>query len=168
VLWVVSATAAGLAWFVTTSPGNRLGSPLLHLGLLVGCLGADDMFLLHESAVSRVGGEKFMLAAYVCLTAAFAWRHRAFLRRRARTVPLLVAMLFFGVSVTIDQVYDGHLYLVEDGAKLLGIATLTAVVLRLALDALTTSRAGQLGDRAVWSAPPADVAETEYRHEDAA
>lgn len=89
----------------------------------------DDLFLLHERLYPELLGlpEEAVLAGYaVC---ALAWLLR-YLRQilTSRFVLLLAAFGFFAVSVMVDLVMspspdDALPYLVEDGAKLLGIAS---------------------------------------------
>jgi hypothetical protein len=95
---------------------------------------ADDFFMIHEVAERRLRmPDKWIFLGYAALICASLWRFR-------RVVPatrygyLLVAIGFFALSVFFDAVLDGkedtvylrkqgEKYLLEDGFKLLGIAS---------------------------------------------
>lgn len=112
---------------------------LLVSGLVTLMLGVDDVFLLHESALPMAGiPEKVVLAFYVCLMTVYvAWFYRIILD--TTYVLLAIALACFGLSILIDLLNprSGYLeFLLEDGAKLVGIASWLAYYLHVAISAL--------------------------------
>jgi hypothetical protein len=137
ILWFVGATACGLAWFVAAR--GALGSPLLHLSLFLVIVGADDVFLLHEGLYSKAVEEELPFTIYAVALVAFAVLHRRFLADRGVLVLAPLALVFFAASAFMDRTYDEK-QTIEDGTKLLGIATLVVLALRLALESLAPAR----------------------------
>ena len=133
ILWFVGATACGLAWFVAAR--GALTSPLLHLSLFLAIVGADDVFLLHEGLYSKAVEEEIPFAVYAAAPVAFEIAHRRFLADRGVLVLAPLALVFLTASAVMDEWYDEK-QTIEDGTKLLGIATLVVLAFRLALVAL--------------------------------
>lgn len=96
---------------------------LYSAGLLSMLLGLDDAFLLHEQFFPFIGiPEKAVYAIYACLMLYFLYRFRE--RILETEYPLLAAaLLLFATSVLLDVIQpEGvDIFLIEDGAKLVGI-----------------------------------------------
>lgn len=128
--------AAAALW--PTGAGRGTGLFLLSAGALSAWLCLDDLFLLHEGVLPKLGVPQtaalgldgLLLAAYLV----------AF-RRRLLTgeAPLLgLALAFFALSAGLDVVlHSPSVVAVEDGAKLLGLACWAGFHWRAALDALS-------------------------------
>ena len=96
-------------------------------GLLTALLLADDLFLIHEAYIERVGLP--MIAApmiYAGLATAYFVGFRDFLRRHGIWF-LPMAGAFLAASAGVDAALeDDAPFVVEDGTKLLGIVTWTS------------------------------------------
>jgi hypothetical protein len=103
-------------------------SALLTLGLLF-----DDFFLFHDFLARRYLGlsEKFVYIFLVGVTAAYLLIFRRVILQSEYAV-LCLALVFFAISVAIDTIFERWLwwqrlgdwiYLVEDGAKFLGLTS---------------------------------------------
>ena len=98
-------------------------SALLTLGLLF-----DDFFLFHEVLAQRyLGlGEKVVYVFLGGVTAAYLLIFRRVILQSEYAV-LCLALVFFAISVAIDTLFPRWLgdwiFLVEDGAKFLGLAS---------------------------------------------
>lgn len=136
-LWCVGATAALVAWRAVA--WRDLRSPLLHTGVLLALIGADDFFLLHDFLYDKVVEEELLWGGYFLLIAAYGFVHRDALRRAGVLLLVPVTLACFTVSALIDQLeFDDQLF--EDGVKLLGIAAIALLAVRLALAALEAAR----------------------------
>ena len=144
ILWFVGATACGLAWFVAAR--GALMSPLLHLALFLAVVGADDVFLLHEGLYSKAVEEELPFALYAVALVAFAIVHRRYLARRGVLLLAPLALVFFTASAFMDRSYDEK-QTIEDGTKLLGIATIVVLALRLSLASLAPARLAETEER---------------------
>lgn len=118
---------------------------LLASGLITLTLALDDVFLLHESALPMAGfPEKIVLIFYAgLLTAYVAWFYRV-IKNTAYGL-LLIACLCFGLSLLIDLLTPNSTnmeFLLEDGAKLVGIVSWLAYYLCVATGALRQDRPG--------------------------
>lgn len=124
---------------------------LLSSGLLSTYLLFDDFFSFHEDLAARYLGleEEFVFAALGIAASAHLITFRRVILRTNFGL-LLLALVFLGTSVVIDAIFDpwvrrlGHWkYLLEDGAKWLGIASWCSYYVdtsgRLLLSALGTS-----------------------------
>jgi len=83
----------------------------------------DDAFLLHEAVLPTWGvPEKVVLLCYLGLVAFHLLKSFSTIRKTDYAL-LGVALVCFGISVAIDGAYRliGEQYLLEDGAKLVGI-----------------------------------------------
>lgn len=141
VAWVVGAAACLLAWLVERSLA-RPARPLLLAGLLLTAIGADDLFLLHEGLYRKVIGERWVFALYLVLFAAYAVTYRDFLRRYSGLAVLSLGIGFLIVSALFDEYTRGQ-FLLEDGAKLMGIGTIVSL---FAVIAFTRLRSIQVGE----------------------
>jgi hypothetical protein len=123
VVWAVGATACLLAVLLLE---GRTRSAFLWGGLLTAALLADDLFLLHETYYPQVGvPEKAVPLLYAVAIVAYAVVFRDFLRRHGLLL-IPAAAALFAVSGLLDFTLDEEApFLVEDGAKLLGIVTWT-------------------------------------------
>lgn len=136
VAWVAGATVCLFAWLVERSLG-RPARPLLLAGLLLTAIGADDLFLLHEGLYRKVIGERWVFASYLVLFAAYAISYRSFLRRYDGVAVLSLGIGFLIVSAVLDE-YTHNQYLLEDGAKLMGIGTIVSLFVAIAYTRLRT------------------------------
>ena len=121
---LVWAYAASVFFFTSAQPQARSFSVFLFCsGLLTVLLLLDDLFLLHESLLLLVFRipEKITYGVYGVLTFVYLTVFRGIILKNHLPV-LLSAFFFFAVSILLDSfVYDAPVML-EDGAKLLGIA----------------------------------------------
>ena len=148
---IVWAGAASICLFVFFSTSGtvlpkRMRSYLLFSGLLTSMLLLDDLFLLHEQFFPEYMGigKRIVIACYGALTIL----HFAVFRRIVQETEyliLVVAFAFFGLSLFVDLVPSDSLpffwrftnYVVEDGAKLLGITSWLVYFSRVSAAALT-------------------------------
>lgn len=114
-------------------------------GVVTFVLTFDDFFMLHERLLEgRVRyGELIVLALDLSIVLAWAARFRSILLRRMDAV-LAVATISFGVSLGVDLL-SGHvvwssMLLLEDGAKLLGVASWMFFFVLTARAAVTQGR----------------------------
>jgi hypothetical protein len=129
-VWCATAAVTLFAGAITSKLGEkRQASFLFCFGLLTLILLFDDLFMLHEELVPRYLGvpDALTYAALAGLTAASLIGFRDVIWR-SEYLPLGLALGFFSFSVAVD-VTDGlsvgsdWMYLVEDGAKFLGIVS---------------------------------------------
>lgn len=134
-LWWTSATV----WLFTAlvrrgRPGAAGTGFLVYSGLLSAYLGLDDLFQFHEFLAQEYLGvpERVVFGLLAMATATYVWRYRRLLVT-ADGAPLLLALGLLSFSVVADDVVavflsaiDDWQYLIEDGAKWLGIALWTA------------------------------------------
>jgi hypothetical protein len=125
--WAASVTLcffnASLLW--NQSHLHRLKRFFLNAGLLSLLLGLDDAFLLHEAVFPAWGiSEKVVLLCYGGLVVFYLFSSSSVIRQTDYSL-LGVALFCFGISVAIDGAYRlvGNQYLLEDGAKLIGIVS---------------------------------------------
>lgn len=131
-LWAATAAICGFtATLLYRCGGEREQiAYLLAIGMLTACLLIDDLFLLHEWFFPVVLGvqQPIVLAAYGVLFAALVLRFAVVILRYDPTL-LVLAAAFFSVSLATDLLPAGWfqtwnlLYLLEDGAKWLGIVS---------------------------------------------
>ena len=120
VLWIsAAATALTAALWVTPAARNFL----LATGVFTLLLGLDDLFMLHEDILPRLGvPQKATVLTYAVLATLYAlFHHREILRGPVMLFGL--AGFFLGMSVAIDSVFpfSSAEASVEDAAKLFGI-----------------------------------------------
>lgn len=126
--WAVSAALGLFGWMKLrglSAHGSR-AALLLGLALVALLLGIDDLAELHEEFFPKVLGlrERPVFLLYGLGTAALLWRHRILIQRELPW-PLGAACLGFAASIVFDQfpAFGGTFHhLLEDGAKVLGIA----------------------------------------------
>lgn len=141
VAWIAGAAVCLLAWLVERSLA-RPARPLLLAGLLLTVIGADDLFLLHEGLYRKVIGERWVFAFYLILFAAYAVTYRSFLRRYGGLAVLSLGIGFLIVSALLDE-YTRNRYLLEDGAKLMGIGTIVSLFVVIAYTRLRSIHVGE-------------------------
>jgi hypothetical protein len=110
-------------------------------------LALDDLFLIHELLILELGvPEAGIFAVYAAVCAACLWYCRSILAPR-RCLLLLIALIWFGLSVLIDVAIQtqGELEsFLEDAAKFCGIAAWSAFYLESAFDiTVTRQRRGE-------------------------
>lgn len=140
VLW---AAATGICLFAgglcrLSRPGTRWPAFLLAFGALTGFLLMDDLYMFHDEIFPDHLGisQGLMYGAYLGLIAFLFVYFRGVIARTPYL--LLLACAGFGVSVLADIASDsiGDFFLVEDGAKFVGIAYWLAYLTRCAAQAL--------------------------------
>src|SRR5918999_2789230 len=131
-LWAAAASIFFFSYHLHRTSGGdaEWGRFALCSGLLVGLLGLDDIFMLHEAVIPKYTpiSQTLFVAMYAGLAALYVVRFASLIAQTA--YPLLVgAVAMLAVSVGLDQMKDifsivvfGQGYL-EDAAKLLGIGT---------------------------------------------
>ena len=143
-LWCGTAAICLFSALLTLSQNGcwKGASPLIAAGLFTTWLMLDDMFLVHEKLLPELGvAEQVTYVFYACLAIMYfvaAWR--TIIKHRASL--LLISLFFLGTSVVIDSILhsesDLHV-LVEDGAKILGIAAWAAFHVDMAFGSLGPS-----------------------------
>lgn len=98
--------------------------PLLAAAGLMILMGADDFFLLHEGIYDKVVEDRWVFAVYLVLLVAYLVAFRGFLARYGAIPIFVLGIGLLVLSGVFDQFWWGY-HLVEDGAKLAGIATIT-------------------------------------------
>lgn len=98
-------------------------------GLLTFWLMLDDLFLFHEWLFPEVLGvrTRIVFAAYILLCGLFLVRFGRLILGRTNYPALALALILLAASVAVDILPErwfqwDSLFLIEDGAKLLGIA----------------------------------------------
>lgn len=154
----VQSNLGVLIWFATagicffTSAFRISGKGTRSFGFFFFCAGAissllafDDMFLLHEDLAHRYLrlSEKIVVLAYGVLVAWFLFRFRKNILATDYPI-LLLAFLFFGLSVLMDLFLDNWdsrwRIFIEDGFKLLGIVTWSAYFIRTCFQVLQSQQ----------------------------
>jgi hypothetical protein len=140
--WAVAASCCGLAGFaLQRRPEPRATTSLLiAAALFTALLCVDDLFMLHEEILPKLGvPQPLILIGYAVLGAAYVYRSLPEIRRHD---PLVFAMSigFLATSVGVD--FFNHsdvpfLLLAEDVTKLMGIAGWSTWHVRYAVLALT-------------------------------
>lgn len=143
-LWSTAASICVFAALATRRLGVTADSGfLLASGALTTVLLLDDLFMFHEQLAPDYLGitELVVVAVYIALTAVYGIYYRAII---LRTEFLLLgsALIFFTISVIADLLESrGWSYLIiEDGAKLLGIANWCCYYFRSSLQLLAPQR----------------------------
>ena len=160
---VLAAGGAAIGWLVlrdAPAPWPRL---LLWAGLLTLVLAVDDLIMLHEAAAFAPWSGVLIAAVYGLAVLRFVVRFRDEILRDLDPGLLLLAVGSLGVSLVTDLIDPTPAsLLVEDGAKLLGLVSWSAFVVRSILRAFASSRAGAVDD-AVASAPAQPARNTAHR-----
>ena len=103
-------------------------------GLLTLVLGLDDAFLLHEKFFPRIGvDETIVIVIYGGCVLFYLVRFYTTILK-TEYMFLGMALIFFGVSITLDFFHVPGLgsYIIEDGAKLVGIVSWLAYFILVA------------------------------------
>lgn len=118
------------------------GTFLLWAGTITLLLLFDDLFQFHERVFPSFGiSEELTVAMYGLLVSLFVWSFRRLILESGYVL-LLIAFLFFAMSVLVDLVPEGVIrghHLFEDGFKLLGIVGWFGYYSREAFQALHRS-----------------------------
>ncbi|EKV00421.1 hypothetical protein Lepto7375DRAFT_2535 [Leptolyngbya sp. PCC 7375] len=135
--WAASAMLCFFSANIIKTNGNhhKIGQFLLASTLLTLILGLDDAFLLHEKVLPKLGiPEGVTYASYGGLLLFYLFRFHKLILKTDYTL-IAISLAFFGLSYTLDFVLDivypaapiplltsGQIsYLLEDGAKFIGI-----------------------------------------------
>lgn len=149
-LWWSAATVSYVtAWIARASRAPGAGF-WLGMAVLSTVLSLDDLFLLHEYVFPTHFHvpERVTASTYALTVVVLAIVYRSYVR----TLPWqlgVTALAFFGVSLVIDDAYPGgerwqQILVLEEGAKLAGIAMWTLFVVWASLSVLLDStRRGQ-------------------------
>ena len=127
-MWTAAATLCLFLAACRSGVGQTPRAFWTYAGILTAALLADDLFLLHEVVFPYHLGvpEPLVYVAYGVLAVGFLVAFRRVILR-TEFVLLALALAWFAASLTVDR--WGHLwlprgfFLVEDGFKLLGIAS---------------------------------------------
>ena len=122
-VWWSAAVVACLSGLVLRRLDHPSAAPLLLLAALSAAAGADDLFLGHEELIPSLGvPQKVVLIIFAAAAASALWAIRDFLREGEWGM-LVVAAPCFAFSLGVDALGEGSgiAYLLEDGAKLLGV-----------------------------------------------
>jgi len=151
IAWSAAAAICLFAFFSTdnTLVARRLRSYLLFSGLLTSMLLFDDLFLLHEQFFPEYLSvpKRMVIAIYGVLTILHFVAFRRIVKQTEYFI-LAIAFACFGVSLFVDLVSSQSLpffwrlmnYVVEDGAKLLGIAVWLVYFSRVSAAALIAGK----------------------------
>lgn len=133
--WIGALSAAGvLGWCAAAAiclhaSAAAMGERrwfLLHAGLLSTVLTLDDLYLLHEVVAPTWFGirQRYVYVAYAAVAIAFVIRHAPSILTSSVFPLFASAIALLGASMVIDLVpgIPADASLIEDGAKLLGIA----------------------------------------------
>lgn len=125
-LWCAAAAICLFSSSLLRNQGARAEAGFLWwAGLMTTGLLVDDFFMFHEyiAPVHLHLNEKLVHASYFCVTAVYLLRHRRLILESNYWM-LAAALGLFAVSTLVDVVdAEGWWRLVEDGCKLLGIAS---------------------------------------------
>lgn len=124
--WWGAAVACGFAAMLLHRGGHRRDAVFLGAAaMLSGALSIDDLLLLHERILPRIGVPQLGVLAAIALTSlAYLGAYRRRLFRRGDLV-FPVAMACLGLSLALDVLIAEQPYpvlLLEDALKFLGIA----------------------------------------------
>ncbi|MGB8360972.1 MAG: hypothetical protein WCE80_06185 [Acidimicrobiia bacterium] len=147
----VVMTSAGAAIAIFSAgllDGRARGSVkgfLIALGLLVGVIAMDDLFMLHETVLPALGIRAILLfGVYALALLGILWFWREAIFGSSDYVFLVLAGLALGISGVVDSVFtdEGLLdlpfsgELIEDPAKILGMVFMTFYLVVTARQAL--------------------------------
>lgn len=137
--WSITATLCLFVALVLPAGTMRTTREFfLAAGALTLMLGVDDVFLLHEHFFPYIGvHELVILGIYGLCTAAFLLYFRRIILG-SEFLLLAMALAFFAASVLIDVLDIEWIdpYLLEDGAKLIGLVSWTGYFFRTSLGAV--------------------------------
>lgn len=119
---------AGLAVLVSTGQ-DRFTRFALSTGVLSGWLGLDDMFMVHERVMPKLGvPQEAVMLVYMMIALIYAALNWRFIFSETWWI-LALSGVALGLSMSVDQFIDGGTAIVvyvEDGAKLFGIVCWSA------------------------------------------
>jgi hypothetical protein len=139
-LWSASAAICMFSAKVLSHTGSlKVKLFFLVSGLVTLALGLDDAFLLHEEVIPRFFGvpEEAVFVSYAGVVLLYLVIFYSVILK-TEYVLLVMALAFFGVSVTLDVFEPPGIdpYLFEDGLKLVGIVSWLAYFFRTGASAL--------------------------------
>ena len=135
--WCAAAVVCFLSSAILRRVGGGPSRFLLCSGVLTAALLVDDLFLIHDGVLARefhIGDKKIYAVYFVAVTAYLVAFRRVLLDREPRL--LAIALGLFAVSIFTDLFWHEPTttrYLLEDGAKLLGIVTWLVMFVRISL-----------------------------------
>jgi hypothetical protein len=147
----IGAGAAFVGAATTRARGDRLRRALAWGGVASLVIALDDLLLLHESGTFASFMPKLFAAAYAAGFAAYLWRFRVEILRHLDVGLLALALLGLATSAIVDVLAEPATVasvLVEDGAKLLGLAAWAAFLIRGAVVAVRSGTADERADAA--------------------
>ena len=146
--WSASAAICLFSAKVLAIQPDRLGFKrfLLVSGLLTLVLGLDDVFLLHEVFFPHFGvPENLVYVGYAGFVFFYLLGFRSIILETEYAL-LGMALGWFGLSVILDVLdppaLGQYIFLVEDGAKLVGVVTWLAYYFRVGACAVQQVRSG--------------------------
>jgi hypothetical protein len=121
--WGISAAVCLFAARLVAAPHGARAF-LLNGGAFTLVLMVDDLLLVHDVVGPQYLGvsDEWFYVVYGLLFAALIFRHRHFILRRTPYKALIVALILFGSSISIDMHWVPAGIDVEDCLKLYGIA----------------------------------------------
>jgi hypothetical protein len=139
-VWVAAATTALLGQYLLRRVGHLEPARLLLVASVITvAVMLDDLFLLHDAVYREMGIPQYApFTAYGLAIAAFSWRFRYQLGTDLLLIVAAVSCL--GISAVLDTLF--HLqppYLIEDGAKALGLALWALMIVRYTIAELTST-----------------------------
>ena len=126
VVWIAAAAICLFAGAVLFSDSglSRQAIFCLSAGLVTGWLAIDDLFLVHEAVLQKLGvPQPVTYGAYAVMVLAYLWFNRWEILAHRFSV-LAVAAFFMATSVLVDvliHVEGPVMVMIEDGTKLLGM-----------------------------------------------
>jgi hypothetical protein len=133
-LWCISATISFLGFLILKKKREKNDSVsfLFYSGILTSMLLVDDLFLVHETIAPKLLKVNQEIV-YLFLGIATALWLLKFRKTILKTdyIPLLLAFMFFGLSIVFDRITDwsminlefSQIEIFEDGSKLFGIVS---------------------------------------------
>ena len=119
---------------------------LIVSGMLTLVLGIDDVFLLHEQFFPYFGvPEKAVLGSYAGFVLFYLVKFYSIILKTEFSL-LAMALIFFGLSIILDllQPHSVYSFLLEDGAKLVGIVSWLGYFFTTAASAIYHNSAQQI------------------------
>lgn len=145
-LWCVAAAVclftALILWLADakSTDAGRFAPALLAAGLFSGWMTLDDLFLVHENVLPALGiPQKLVYVIYALITMAYlAFARRLILGGRLVMFACAIGLLTLSVGVDVVATSEGFMHvLIEDGAKLIGIAAWAAFHIEVAASVLS-------------------------------
>jgi hypothetical protein len=142
--WCATASVCLFTFTILRSIQDKGKTFFLLAGFLTIGLMVDDLFLFHETIFPKQLGvsEKWVGAAYICVTAIFLAHYRTTIFKTEFFL-LVLALVLFSVSVLFDLGSSGLFrrtsFLFEDGSKLLGIMSWFAYFARVCVTRISST-----------------------------